>query len=57
MALLRSENAIKEAAARQIVGFLYYVTPHLNAACRLLLDAVPDPFEEPPAEVKDQEDK
>jgi hypothetical protein len=46
MALLGSENATKEAAARQIVGFLYHVTPHLNAAGRLLLDGVPDPFGE-----------
>ena len=56
IALFRSENATKEAAARQIVGFLYHVPPHLNAAGRLLLDGIPDPFtadgehpvEEPP---------
>ena len=57
MALLRSENATKEDAVRQIVGFLYHVTPHLNAASRLLLDGVPDPFGDgSPAAVKDGED-
>lgn len=46
LALLRSDNVTKEKAARQIVGFLYHVTPHLNAASRVLLDGVPDPFGE-----------
>jgi hypothetical protein len=27
-----------------IIGFLYHVIPHLNAAGNLLLDKVPDPF-------------
>jgi hypothetical protein len=27
-----------------IIGFLYHVIPHLNAAGNLLLDEVPDPF-------------
>jgi hypothetical protein len=27
-----------------LIGFLYHVVPHLNAAGRLLLDEVPDPF-------------
>ena len=44
--LVRSATATKEAAARQIVGFLYHVIPHLNAAGRLLLDGVPDTFAE-----------
>jgi hypothetical protein len=46
LALVRSATATKEAAARQIVGFLYHVTPHLNAAGKLLLDGVPDTFAE-----------
>jgi hypothetical protein len=31
-------------AGRTIARFLYHVIPHLNAAGRLLLDQVPDPF-------------
>jgi hypothetical protein len=42
--MLRTSDVTKEIAARQIVGFLYHVTPHLNAAGRLLLDGVPDTF-------------
>jgi hypothetical protein len=35
-----------------LIAFLYHVIPHLNAAGRLLLDEVPDPFAEarPPSE-------
>ena len=33
-------------AAQTIAGFLYHVIPHLNAAGRLLLDRIPDPFGE-----------
>lgn len=33
-------------ASKIIAGFLYHVIPHLNAAGRLLLDTLPDPFEE-----------
>jgi hypothetical protein len=29
-----------------IAGILYHIIPHLNAAGRLLLDTVPDPFRE-----------
>jgi hypothetical protein len=32
--------------AQTIAGFLYHVIPHLNAAGRLLLDRIPDPFKE-----------
>lgn len=30
-----------------LIGFLYHVIPHLNAAGRLLLESVPDPFAPP----------
>ena len=33
-----------ELASKVIVGFLYHVIPHLNAAGRLLLDTIPDAF-------------
>lgn len=36
----------KGNAAQTIAGFLYHVIPHLNAAGRLLLDHIPDPFAE-----------
>jgi hypothetical protein len=41
-----SSNETNENAmiAREIVGFLYHVVPHLTAASRLLLDGVPDTF-------------
>src|SRR5437773_7858330 len=35
-----------EAASTAIIGFLYHVVPHLNAAGRLLLDEIVDPFEQ-----------
>jgi|ERR1043165_790562 hypothetical protein len=49
--LLRLLDQPKEAAAaaRQIVGFLYHVVPHMNAATRLLLGEIPDPFAGVPA--------
>jgi len=34
-------------ATHFLIGFLYHVVPHLNAAGRLLLDRIPDPFVEP----------
>jgi hypothetical protein len=34
----------KDKAAQTVAGFLYHVIPHLNAAGRLLLDNIPDPF-------------
>ncbi|HET6880245.1 MAG TPA: hypothetical protein VFI31_08825 [Pirellulales bacterium] len=34
----------EEAASKVVVGFLYHVIPHLNAAGRLLLGEVGDPF-------------
>jgi hypothetical protein len=39
-----------EKATRFLIGFLYHVIPHLNAAGRLLLDEIPDAFA--PAEKK-----
>lgn len=33
-----------ESATRELVGFLYHVVPHLNAATRILLGGVPDTF-------------
>jgi hypothetical protein len=43
-AIYNAEETTKEVAARFIVSFIYHVAPHLNAAGRLLLDEVPDPF-------------
>ncbi len=37
----------EESASALVIGFLYHVIPHLNAAGRLLLDGVGDPFEQP----------
>jgi hypothetical protein len=37
-----------EAASRLVIGFLYHVVPHLNAAGRLLLDEITDPFADQP---------
>ena len=34
----------QDEATTFIIGFLYHVIPHLNAAGQLLLDEVPDPF-------------
>ena len=34
----------EEAASAFLIGFLYHVVPHLNAAARLLLDDVGNPF-------------
>jgi hypothetical protein len=33
-----------ERATEFLIGFLYHAIPHLNAAGRLLLDEIPDPF-------------
>ncbi|SRR5260370_15429052 len=42
--LYEEGNLQKDEAASTVAGFLYHVIPHLNAAGRLLLDHVPDPF-------------
>jgi hypothetical protein len=50
-ALYKNPNMVDRKAARQaIFGFIIHVIPHLNAAGRLLLDEVPDPFA--PSEVE-----
>ena len=36
----------EEASSTLLIGFLYHVVPHLNAAGRLLLDRIDDPFTE-----------
>lgn len=38
----------EEAATTFLIGLLYHVVPHLNAAGRLLLDHIPDPFADQP---------
>jgi hypothetical protein len=38
------DQSNEEAASTLVIGFLYHVLPHLNAAGRLLLDDVADPF-------------
>jgi hypothetical protein len=40
----------EEAVSACVIGFLYHVTPHLNAAGRLLLDEVGDAFAQPERE-------
>jgi hypothetical protein len=41
------EKADPKKTCTFIIGLLYHVIPHLNAAGRLLLDEVRDPFVEP----------
>jgi hypothetical protein len=40
------EKAKLDDATIKIIGFLYHVIPHLKAAGRLLLDEIPDAFED-----------
>lgn len=50
---LYEEGALrKDQAAQTVAGFLYHVIPHLNAAGRLLLDRIPEPFTEGQQESK-----
>ena len=37
----------EETASPLIIGSLYHIVPHLKAAARLLLDDIPDPFDQP----------
>lgn len=37
----------EDSASALVIGFLYHVVPHLNAAGRLLLDEIVDPFAQP----------
>jgi len=41
------EGHDESAASDFLIGFLYHAIPHLNAAGRLLLDEVLDPFSNP----------
>ena len=46
--LLRDPDRMDlEEASTFVIGFLYHVVPHLNAAGRLLLDEIRDPFAKP----------
>src|SRR5947209_2895462 len=38
----------EESASVFLIGFLYHVVPHLNAAGRLLLEEIGDPFSQTP---------
>lgn len=40
----RPGKADPDEACTLLIGFLYHVVPHLNAAGRLLLDEIRDPF-------------
>ena len=44
--LYEQHHLEKNKAASIVSGFLYHAIPHLNAAGRLLLDSVPDPFKQ-----------
>lgn len=44
MLFQRPEKADPDEACTFLIGFLYHVVPHLNAAGRLLLDEIRDPF-------------
>jgi hypothetical protein len=46
------EKAELDKATISIIGILYHVIPHLNAAGRLLLDTIPDAFAPPQAKPK-----
>jgi|YelNatPaOPRAMG01_1025707.scaffolds.fasta_scaffold179823_1 hypothetical protein len=43
----RPDQQDEESASALVIGFLYHVVPHLNAAGRLLLDEIGDPFSQP----------
>lgn len=43
----KPEGLDAEGASNLLIGFLYHVVPHLNAAGRLLLDKIDDPFDDP----------
>jgi hypothetical protein len=44
--LARPGELDEEAASTLLIGILYHTVPHLNAAGRLLLDHINDPFAE-----------
>jgi hypothetical protein len=43
-ALFNNPDQDEDTASVLLIGFLYHAVPHLNAAARLLLDDVGDPF-------------
>lgn len=45
--LFNTPDTHDEETTTRLVGILYHIVPHLNAAVRLLLDEVPDPFATP----------
>lgn len=44
--LYKNPEKLNVEAGKIVVAFLYHAIPHLNAAGRLLLDNIPDPFQE-----------
>jgi len=46
--LYENPEKYESEASKIIAGFLYHVIPHLRAAGRLLLDRIPDAFEQEP---------
>ena len=42
--LYQNPKKLGPDASKIVVAFLYHAIPHLNAAGRLLLDRIPDPF-------------
>jgi hypothetical protein len=47
MILDHPDQVDRRKAASEIAGILYHIIPHLKAAGRLLLDNIPDAFEQP----------
>lgn len=45
-ALLETPGNDRSEASKKIAGLFYHLIPHLNAAGRLLLGRIPDPFKE-----------
>jgi hypothetical protein len=43
----RPNRQDEESASALVIGFLYHLIPHLNAAGRLLLDDIGDPLRPP----------
>ena len=43
---VNADEQDEDSACEFVIGFLYHVIPHLNAAGKLLLDEIPDPFAE-----------
>ena len=53
----RPDQQDEESASTLVIGFLYHVIPHLNAAGRLLLDEIEDPFSKPETRQTEQTGK